>query len=230
MSRLGKAVGARYPPTVPHGIGLADCAIGAIFMHGKTGTARQPGADGYARHARAAHLAAPAVYDAPRNSQARKAVRIPAPADGRGSNFADQWPLHSFLELGALPGAVPCARLHARQVFWEWQLTGLSYSAELLVSELVTNAIHISRADARVVPVRLWLLADRARAMILVQDASLVPPVRMSAGENDDNGRGLAVGENLSAQWGVVFRGAPRQWQSGMGADVPRMKVPSVGR
>lgn len=178
-------------------------------MHGKTDTARQPSAGGYARPREVAHSAAPAVYGAPRNSQAHNAMRIPPPADGRGNNFAYQWPLQSFLELGALPGAVPCARLHTRQVLWEWQLTGLSGSAELLVSELVTNAIHISRADARAAPVRLWLLANRARAMILVQDASLLPPVRMSAGENDDNGRGLLLVENFSAQWGWYFPPIP---------------------
>jgi hypothetical protein len=30
--------------------------------------------------------------------------------------------------LGALPSAVPCARLHARQVLWEWSLTDLAES------------------------------------------------------------------------------------------------------
>jgi len=30
------------------------------------------------------------------------------------------WPLCSYLELGALPTAVPCARLHARHVLREW--------------------------------------------------------------------------------------------------------------
>jgi hypothetical protein len=39
---------------------------------------------------------------------------------GHVASFAAQWPLRSFLELGALPGAVPYARLHARQVLWEW--------------------------------------------------------------------------------------------------------------
>jgi len=34
--------------------------------------------------------------------------------------MADEWPLRSYLELGALPSAVPCARLHAKQVLWEW--------------------------------------------------------------------------------------------------------------
>ena len=33
---------------------------------------------------------------------------------------ADQWPLRDFLELGALPSAVSCARLHARLVIQEW--------------------------------------------------------------------------------------------------------------
>jgi hypothetical protein len=38
----------------------------------------------------------------------------------RGHDMADQWPLQSFLELGSLPGAVPCARLHVRHLLWEW--------------------------------------------------------------------------------------------------------------
>jgi hypothetical protein len=37
--------------------------------------------------------------------------------------LAARWPLRTFLELGALPGAVPCARLHARNVLGEWGLT-----------------------------------------------------------------------------------------------------------
>ncbi len=38
----------------------------------------------------------------------------------QGTSMADEWPLQSFLELGALPGAVPSARLHARHLMWEW--------------------------------------------------------------------------------------------------------------
>ena len=36
------------------------------------------------------------------------------------------WPLRSYLELGALPTAVPCARLHARHLLWEWGLNELA--------------------------------------------------------------------------------------------------------
>jgi hypothetical protein len=45
------------------------------------------------------------------------------------------WPLRSHLELGALPSAVPCARLHVRHMLWEWGLAGLAGDA------LVSNAV-----------------------------------------------------------------------------------------
>ena len=57
-----------------------------------------------------------------------------------GAPFAAQWPNRTYLELGALAGAVPSARLHARLVLGDWGLAGLSDSAELVVSELVANA------------------------------------------------------------------------------------------
>jgi hypothetical protein len=58
------------------------------------------------------------------------------------------WPLSSCLPLGALATAPPCARLHARAVLAEWGLGSVSEAAELIVSELVTNAVRIS-ADAQ---------------------------------------------------------------------------------
>src|ERR1700761_9407170 len=79
----------------------------------------------------------------------------------RVAPFAAQWPCQSFLELGAFPGAVPCARLHVRQALWEWGLTAFSENTELLVSELVTNAMRISRATAQDAPVRIWVMSDR---------------------------------------------------------------------
>src|SRR5882724_6127011 len=66
-------------------------------------------------------------------------VPVP-PRQYQGTSMDGEWPLRDFIELGPLPGAVPCARLHSRQLIWEWGLTSLSESVELLVSELVTNA------------------------------------------------------------------------------------------
>jgi hypothetical protein len=52
-------------------------------------------------------------------------VPVPPFADG-GPDVARPWPVRDFLELGALPGAVPCARLHARHILWEWALAPLA--------------------------------------------------------------------------------------------------------
>ncbi|HXL88600.1 MAG TPA: ATP-binding protein [Streptosporangiaceae bacterium] len=134
-------------------------------------------------------------------------VRIPSLTDSHGNDFADQWPLRSGLELGALPSAVPCARLHARQKLREWQLTSLSDSTELVVCELITNAIQIPDAGTQDAPVRLWLLADRTQIVVLVWDFSPLPPVRITGSETDENGRGLLMVEAVSERWGHLPAG-----------------------
>jgi hypothetical protein len=53
-------------------------------------------------------------------------------------------PLQVLLGLGALPSAVGCARLHARNVMYEWNLPSVADTVELVVSELVTNAVRAS--------------------------------------------------------------------------------------
>ena len=115
--------------------------------------------------------------------------------------MANDWPLQSFLELGALPGAVPCARLHVRHVLWEWGLTALQDNAELLVSELVTNAVKASQSMEWIFPVRLRLLSDKTQVLIDVWDANPQPPVRTDAGEDDETGRGLILVEAISERW-----------------------------
>jgi anti-sigma regulatory factor (Ser/Thr protein kinase) len=139
---------------------------------------------------------------------------LPGPACGRGKNgdllmppawraaLASEWPLRDFLELGALPGAVPCARLHARQLAWEWGLAGVADSVEIVVSELVTNAVCASQSTDLAAPVRLWLLSGKARIAVLVWDACPQPPVRMDADGDAENGRGLLLVEAISDHWG----------------------------
>src|SRR5258707_14718854 len=57
------------------------------------------------------------------------------PSHIRGTTMANEWPLRDFFEFGALPGAVPCARLHARLVLAEWGLSNQADQVELVVSE-----------------------------------------------------------------------------------------------
>ena len=133
------------------------------------------------------------------------------PGSGAGPAFqpdeepstASRWPLRDYLELGALPGAVPCARLHARLLIREWGLAALADDVEILVSELVTNAVQATRALGQAVPVQLWLLADTARILIIVWDASPQPPIRADVSTEAESGRGLLLVEALSHQWGT---------------------------
>jgi len=112
------------------------------------------------------------------------------------------WPLHAALDLGALPTAPGCGRAWTHQILWEWGLSALQESTELLVSELVTNAVQAARAATEAAPVRLWLLSDTVRVVILVWDASPEPPVRMSSGDDAETGRGLLLVDAISDQWG----------------------------
>jgi len=122
------------------------------------------------------------------------------------------WPHQSYLELGSLATAAPCARLHTMLVLWEWDLGELAHTAGLIVSELVTNAVQAATeiTDSRFAgnwapgtpPVRLWLSADQYRLVIQVWDGSDHPPVPQPVEPEADSGRGLLLVGSLSAEWG----------------------------
>jgi hypothetical protein len=123
------------------------------------------------------------------------------------------WPLRSYLELGALPSAVPCFRLHTKLVLREWGLCGLADTIELVVSEITTNAqrasagITGSRYEGRwapgVPPVRLWLYADRRRVLVQVWDGDHRMPEPQSFDLEAESGRGLLLVESLTKEWGT---------------------------
>lgn len=136
------------------------------------------------------------------------------PAFTRGADVTGvAWPLQSYLEFGALPSAVPCARLHARQITWEWGLAELADSVELIVSELVTNAQRASagitgsryRGQWRpgVPPIRLWLGSDKERVLVQVWDGDHHLPEPQAAELEAESGRGLLLVDSLSQEWGA---------------------------
>ena len=117
------------------------------------------------------------------------------------------YPLTSRLELAARPTAVPCARMITKQVVREWGLPDLVETAELLVSELVTNAIRASQ-DLLEPAIRLWLVSDQSTLTIRVWDgSSQMPVVCQDASLDSDCGRGLLLVEALSKDWGAYRRG-----------------------
>lgn len=140
-----------------------------------------------------------------RSFRSRGLVPNPPPSGDESRGFSE-WPLRTFLELAALPTAVPCARLHARHVVWEWQFPGETRDdSELVVSELVSNACAASGAVAEMPVVRLWLLSDGAQVLILVWDASPRRPVRVDVDEEAESCRGLLLVEAVSSRWGSYY-------------------------
>ena len=97
---------------------------------------------------------------------------------------------------------MPCARYHARHILWEWRLTELSEAAELVISELVTNAVAASQRTGADRAVQLWLLGDATRVLILVGDGSPQPPVRGEPAADAETGRGLFLVEAIATRWG----------------------------
>jgi hypothetical protein len=128
---------------------------------------------------------------------------------------AAQWPYHSFLPLGALPGAIPCARLHTTAILWEWGMEALAQPAELAVSELVTNAVRASTdaRRAREAPgaptglpvVALRLAGDHTYLLVEVSDYDPRPPIPTVADPEHDGGRGLLLVAAVSERWGYYY-------------------------
>ncbi|MEV3989336.1 SpoIIE family protein phosphatase [Streptomyces sp. NPDC049837] len=94
------------------------------------------------------------------------------------------------------PRSVGRARELARAQLTAWDLEPLVDTVELLVSELVTNALRYGEGE-----IRLRLLRDRS-LVCEVWDAGLVQPRRRRARDTDEGGRGLQLVGLLSAGWG----------------------------
>lgn len=94
------------------------------------------------------------------------------------------------------PTSVSRARELACARLVQWGLDDLIDTAELLVSELVTNALRHGEGD-----IRLRLLLDRT-LVCEVWDKGLVQPRRRRARDTDEGGRGLQLVSLLSDGWG----------------------------
>ncbi|MFE3550090.1 ATP-binding protein [Streptomyces kronopolitis] len=104
------------------------------------------------------------------------------------------------------PGDRRCpgrARRALRRQLQVWGVSGEPGDcAELLLSELVTNAVQAQAAGGSDIGVRFVWAGGRLR--LEVWDASDELPVRNEAEEDDECGRGLMLVDALGSGWGVV--------------------------
>ncbi|MFD5099541.1 SpoIIE family protein phosphatase [Streptomyces albidochromogenes] len=100
------------------------------------------------------------------------------------------------------PSAVAAMRAVAAKKLAEWDLSALAFGTELILSELITNAIRYGSA-----PVRMRLLRDRTLTCE-VSDASSTSPHLRYAATTDEGGRGLFLVAQLSQRWGTRYTSA----------------------
>jgi anti-sigma regulatory factor (Ser/Thr protein kinase) len=136
---------------------------------------------------------------------------------GRAVPVNTPWPLVNHLSLWVLPVAVSVARTQVKILLIEWDLRPLSESAELCVTELMSNALkavndlprHLRQA------IGLRVSSDGAQVLLEVWDCcSKLPAVSEATGSelpslDLEGGRGLFLVESLSAKWSYY---ATEEW------------------
>ncbi|MFH9421890.1 SpoIIE family protein phosphatase [Streptomyces sp. NPDC017529] len=100
-------------------------------------------------------------------------------------------------ELPAEPAAAAQAREVTAATLTEWGLEELAFTAELVVSELVTNAYRYGGT-----PITLRLIRDRS-LICEVSDPSSTAPHLRRAHSTDEGGRGLLLVAQLTERWGA---------------------------
>ncbi|MGK3944630.1 SpoIIE family protein phosphatase [Streptomyces caeruleatus] len=102
-------------------------------------------------------------------------------------------------ELPSDPAVVSRSRAAVTEQLAAWGLDELSFTVELVASELVTNAIRHATG-----PVQLRLLRDRA-LICEVSDGSGTSPRLRRARTEDEGGRGLFLVAQLTERWGTRY-------------------------
>ncbi|MEW2755582.1 SpoIIE family protein phosphatase [Streptomyces sp. NPDC048399] len=123
-------------------------------------------------------------------------------------------------DLPSDPVAVADARSEVSQRLSDWGLDEITFTTELIVSELVTNAIRYGAP-----PVQLRLI--RGTALICeVSDSSSTAPHMRRARMFDEGGRGLMMVAQLAERWGTRhLPGGKTIW-----AEITTPNEPTQGR
>jgi anti-sigma regulatory factor (Ser/Thr protein kinase) len=108
----------------------------------------------------------------------------------------------TYLEVEAHPAVVTHARKLTRNTLALWELSHTVDNAELIVSELLTNAITATESMPFRAHVGVLITADPSQLLLLVWDPSPELPVRQDHDDVAPDGRGMQIIEALAARWG----------------------------
>ncbi|MFD8338968.1 SpoIIE family protein phosphatase [Streptomyces solisilvae] len=180
---------------------LPEGALLALFTDGLVGTGDQDIDVGLARLAAALGHTGPELEDICSNvidtlltrPQRDDAALLLARTHSIEPSQVASW------NLACDPAVVADARSHAAQQLAVWGLEELLFTTELLVSELVTNAIRYGRA-----PIQLRMI--RQNTLICeVADGNSTSPHLRHARTTDEGGRGLFLVAQLCRRWGTRY-------------------------
>ncbi|MGW0900240.1 ATP-binding SpoIIE family protein phosphatase, partial [Streptomyces goshikiensis] len=131
------------------------------------------------------------------------ALLFPAPSDDIALLVADTRRLEpdriAEWEVPGDPSAVSRVRNAGSAQLVAWGLEEIAFTTELILSELVTNAIRYGNA-----PVRVRLLRDRS-LICEVSDGSSTSPHLRYAATTDEGGRGLFLVAQYADRWGTRY-------------------------
>jgi anti-sigma regulatory factor (Ser/Thr protein kinase) len=131
-------------------------------------------------------------------------MALATPAETRGAvDSAETVRTTAAFRLDPIPESAGRARRCARAKLADWRLGHLAEDVDLVVSELVTNALlHTGEGhEAAAAPIRLELDLTARRLTCRVVDTSPTPPVPEEAADTAESGRGLILVEALAAEW-----------------------------
>jgi anti-sigma regulatory factor (Ser/Thr protein kinase) len=107
------------------------------------------------------------------------------------------------------PATAEIGRRLVRDALGLWHLGNVTDIAELIISELIANAVrHTSCHSIRVIVG--WPSVIRVRVGV-VDRAPLRLPVLGRAGDDDESGRGLLLIDGIADRWGYDLRGPNRR-------------------
>ncbi|MFD3546004.1 SpoIIE family protein phosphatase [Streptomyces sp. NPDC058655] len=131
------------------------------------------------------------------------AMLFPVPDDDIALLIADTRRLEADRiaewEVPGEPSAVSKVRNAGSEQLTAWGLEDIAFTTELILSELVTNAIRYGSA-----PVRVRLLRDRT-LICEVSDGSSTSPHLRYAATTDEGGRGLFLVAQYAERWGTRY-------------------------
>lgn len=117
---------------------------------------------------------------------------------------------HASADVPATVYGPAAARTIVAALLNAWGLDRVTYEAQVVVSELVTNAVkHAPGPES----LELELIRQADRLRISLADGSAIRPVVAELNETEPRGRGMHIVAGLTDRWGAdEHRGGKRVW------------------